>query len=362
MNTANTRAVILSGGLARRLNGVEKGLQPLNGKPLISHLLERLSPQVNEVWLNINRSIADYQRHYPNLPYYSDNLPDFQGALSGILAGFEKIQSEHLLFVPCDTPFIPQNLHQKLATALRINQAQIAYAHDGERPHPTCALIHRSVADALHHYLTSGERRLLHFFQKQKSVAVDFSEQAYAFRNFNTPEEFNKAFYPAAVKVLGITGYSGTGKTTLLEKLIPALLQRNIRVGVIKHSHHNVDIDKAGKDSHRLRMAGANPTVLASDEGWAMMQETGSQAVRFADLFAKFSPQDVDLVLVEGFKQEAFPKIQLHRQAIDKPLPPLDNWTIATATDYPIDRENLLNINDIEQIAEFVMNYLHSKG
>lgn len=353
-------AVILAGGLARRMNGAEKGLQQLQGKPLISHIVGRLTPQIARIHLNINRSQAEYQTYFPQLPFYCDSLSDFQGPLGGMLAGFEKIQSEYLLFVPCDTPFLPTNLVKKLSVALAINQAQIAYAHDGERAHPTIALIHRSVVEPLCHYLASGKRRLFHFFQTQKSVAVDFSEQKSAFQNMNTFADLENfsLMVTNAPKLLGITGYSGTGKTTLLEKLIPKLTACHIRVGLIKHSHHNVEVDKPGKDSHRLRVAGANPTMIVCEERWALMTETPAQAVDFQQLIAKLDPQTVDLILVEGFKHEPIAKIQLHRQAVEKPLPALDEWTIATATDYPLARENRLDINDIEQIADFIQQWL----
>lgn len=355
----NVAAVILAGGLARRMNGAEKGLQLLHNKPLISHILARLSPQIETVWLNINRSQAEFQHLFPHLPTYSDRIPHFQGALSGMLTAFETISADYLLFVPCDSPYLPANLYQKLATALRINEAQIAYAHDGERPHPTFALLHRAVVPALQDYLDSGERRLFHFFRTQNSIAVDFSEQPQAFQNFNTLEDLHSAkpLPKAMPAVLGITGYSGTGKTTLLEKLLPKLTACGLKVGLIKHSHHNVDVDKKGKDSYRLRAAGANPTMIVCDERWALMTETPvPQAVDFHQLIAKF--EGVDLVLVEGFKHEKMPKLQLHRQGIEKPLPELDEWTIATATDYPLDRENGLDINNLDQIAEFIRNWL----
>ncbi|MCT8555909.1 molybdenum cofactor guanylyltransferase [Glaesserella parasuis] len=362
------QGVILAGGLARRLNGVQKGLQLLQGKPLISHILERLSPQICKIWLNVNRLQAQYQQHYPDIPLYADCLEGFQGALSGMLSGFEQIDSEYLLFVPCDSPFLPENLAVKLSTALQINNAQIAFAHDGERPHPTFALIHRSVLPALQDYLHNGERRLFQFFQSQRSIAVDFSEQKQAFKNFNTPEDFLPYSLPplaegdvrrteGGIPLLAVTGYSGTGKTTLLEKLIPQLNQKGIKVGLIKHSHHNVDVDKAGKDSHRLRLAGANPTMIVCEQRWAMMVETNTLA-SFNVLVKQMETQNVDLILVEGFKHETLPKIQLHRKEMDKPLPELDLFTLATATDYPLERENLLDINNVEQIAEFVVGVL----
>lgn len=365
-STPKIHAVILAGGLARRMNGVEKGLQPLHHKPLIAHILQRLQPQLNavkgKVFLNINRSLEQYQQQFPDIAFYQDEIPDFQGALSGMLTGLRTIESDYLLFVPCDSPFLPTQLLPKLLTALQINQADIAYAHDGERPHPTFALVHRSIAKVLADYLQTGERRLYQFFRQQKSVAVDFSDQKAAFRNFNTLEELAKvesSTEPSQSQrpaVLAITGYSGTGKTTLLEKLIPKLTACNLKVGLIKHSHHHIDIDKKGKDSHRLRLAGANPTAIACDERWALMTETPAQAVDFQEMLAHFP--NVDLVLVEGFKHETLPKIQLHRQGIEKPLPELDEWTIATATDYPIERENLLDINNEEEVAEFVKEWL----
>lgn len=353
-------AVILSGGLARRFGGKEKGLERLKGKPMISHIIERLSPQVGEIYLNINRLHQLYQQHYPDIPTYSDKLSGFQGALSGMLSGIEQIVRDYFLFVPCDSPFLPQNLVEKLATALRINQAKIAYAHDGQQAQPTFVLLHRSIATDLATYLRGGERRLLQFFQRQHAIAVDFSEQPLAFQNFNSATELASGQIPLTqsnIPLLAITAYSGTGKTTLLEKLLPELRTRGVRAGLIKHSHHNVDVDKAGKDSYRLRLAGANPTMVVCDQRWALMAETAEPA-EFASLVAQFDPQTVDLILVEGFKHEALPKIQLHRQGIEKPLPDLDDFTVATATDYPVERENHLDINDISQIADFICDFL----
>lgn len=368
--------VILAGGLARRMNGAEKGLQLLHNEPLIRHIVRRLSPQFElfsgkndvtsgEIWLNINRHFAEFQAAFPELPTFSDDLADFQGALSGMLTAFKRIESDYLLFVPCDSPFLPENLLAKLFTALRINQAQIAYAHDGERPHPTFALLYRSVLPELEAYLATGERRIWHFFHRQHAIAVDFSEQPQAFQNLNSLEDLALLnAHPATkrpAKVLAVTGYSGTGKTTLLEKLLPELTSAGLNVALIKHSHHNVDLDKQGKDSYRLRQAGANPTVIACDQRWAIMTETPAKAVKFADIFADLCQlqPDLDLVLVEGFKGEELPKIQLHRKDLDKPLPELDRWTVATATDYPLpQRKNLLDINNIKQIADFVRMWL----
>lgn len=163
--------------------------------------------------------------------------------------------------------------------------------------------------------------------------------------------------------VLGFAAYSGTGKTTLLKKVIPLLKQRNVRLGIIKHAHHNFDIDHPGKDSYELRKSGADKMLIASKKRWALMVEnadTDSDPSLFT-LLEKIDMPSLDLVLVEGFKHEFFPKIELHRAALNKdPLFPDDSSIIAIATDTPLEKGVItreieqLDINDPEQIASFI--------
>ncbi|TYG34639.1 molybdopterin-guanine dinucleotide biosynthesis protein B [Lonepinella koalarum] len=160
------------------------------------------------------------------------------------------------------------------------------------------------------------------------------------------------------IPFLGITGYSGSGKTTLLEKLLPKLTALGLKVAVIKHSHHNAQVDKPGKDSWRMKEAGASQVIMACDQRWALMTET-IEPVCFDYLVQQFDPQLTDLVLIEGFKQEAIPKILLHRKTMIKPLAEQDQQVIAVATDYPIEIDKpQLDINNIDQIAEFIWHYL----
>ena len=161
--------------------------------------------------------------------------------------------------------------------------------------------------------------------------------------------------------MLGITGYSGSGKTTLLEKLLPALQQRNLRPAVIKHSHHNAQIDKEGKDSWRMKEAGAAQVIMACDQRWALMTET-QQSVSLPYLAQQFDRALTDFVLVEGFKQEPIEKILLHRQGMTKPLPALDDYVLAVAIDYALDcPKPVLDINHIEQIADFIVAWYQHK-
>ena len=164
------------------------------------------------------------------------------------------------------------------------------------------------------------------------------------------------------IPLLGITGYSGSGKTTLLEKLIPQLIARGIRVSVIKHSHHNAQVDKEGKDSWRMKEAGSAQVILANNERWAMMTETQKPA-SLEYLARQFDRTLTDLVLVEGFKQEPIPKILLHRQGMTKPLPEIDENVLAVATDYFLETDRtLLDINDISQIADFIARFIEKRA
>lgn len=135
------------------------------------------------------------------------------------------------------------------------------------------------------------------------------------------------------MKIIGICGYSGSGKTTLLKQLIPLLKEANITVAVIKHSHHDMDIDIPGKDSYELRKSGATQTIVACDKRWALVHETPDKAADLITLTTHFN--DVDLVLVEGFKDDNVDKIICHRHDNHKPLY-LDDHTIAIVTDIPI--------------------------
>ena len=165
------------------------------------------------------------------------------------------------------------------------------------------------------------------------------------------------------IPVLGIAAFSGTGKTTLLSQLIPLLRARQLRIGIIKHSHHNFDIDHPGKDSYVLRHAGAESVMLVSKYRRAMITDF-PEAVepRLCEQLADLNRQELDLILVEGFKRERFPKIELHRPALGKPLLfPHDDTVVAVATDAPLGvvaTIPVLDLNQPSQIAEFILKHI----
>lgn len=359
-----TTAVVLAGGLGRRMGHRDKGLLPLAGISLVEWVLRAVRPQVDSLLLNSDN--PEYRRF--GYPLLGDAVPDRPGPLAGMLAGLEAAETEFVLTVPCDAPQLPPELVARLCAALCDSDADVAVAGDGTRMHPVINLARRSVAPSLRAWLEAGERRVEDWVRSQRFVEVEFAPES--FTNVNTPEglrtlEQNVESTAPQVPVLGFAAFSGTGKTTLLEQLIPALGRRGIRVALIKHAHHQFDIDKPGKDSYRLRKAGARQVLIASRQRWALMTELEEDLPepRLGDLLGQLDPDRFDLVLVEGFKHEAIPKIELHRPALGKPLlHPDDQRIIAFATDEPeraaAKELPVLDLNDIDAIADFVAEFV----
>ena len=353
---------ILAGGRATRMQGQDKGLVLLGGIPLYQHSVKHLAPQTDEVFINANRHIAAY--HATGLRLVSDTLPDFPGPLAGMLAGLENARHDWVLFVPCDVPVFPENLAHTLWQ--QKGDALCAYACDATRAHPTFALCHRSLAEPLKNYLTNGDRKLLLFMNMIGAKAVTFDASADQFVNLNTfaeCREWEKQHQlPHPVPLLAVTAYSGTGKTTMLKKLIPLLRDAGLRIGLVKHTHHDMDVDTPGKDSYELRKAGAYQTLVVSQERFALMTETpGGAEPDLAQLAARFDSRELDLILVEGFKGEAVPKIALYRDVVDRPYQTLlDEFVIAFACDIHRDDVSVpqLDINNIAAIRDFIVHWL----
>jgi molybdopterin-guanine dinucleotide biosynthesis protein B len=160
------------------------------------------------------------------------------------------------------------------------------------------------------------------------------------------------------MRIIGFAGWSGSGKTTLLAKLIPALIADGCSVSTLKHAHHEFDVDQFGKDSHTHRLAGATEVLVSSARRWALMHELrGAPEPPLTELLAHLA--DVDLVLVEGFKRESHPKIEIHRPSVAKPLlQPDDPYIVAVASDVKLDlKVPVLPLHDIAAITGFVRRH-----
>ncbi len=168
-----------------------------------------------------------------------------------------------------------------------------------------------------------------------------------------------------AVPVIGFAAYSGSGKTTLLTQLVPVLRERGIRAGLVKHAHHSFEIDHPGKDSYELRKVGASPVLVASKSRWALVVENHGEQLQepqLQPLIDRVGSFDVDVVIVEGFKHEPIPKVEVIRPELGKPLLyPNDQSFIAVASDdgAPVATDlPVLDLNDIDAIADFVVEFV----
>lgn len=161
------------------------------------------------------------------------------------------------------------------------------------------------------------------------------------------------------MKVLGVVGWSGCGKTALLVSLLPLLRAAGLTVSTIKHAHHDFDMDRPGKDSFRHREAGAHEVLVASSRRWALLHQVAGPEPGLPHLLTRLSP--VDLVLVEGFKSHPYPKLEVHRPALGKPpIWPMEPEVVAVASDAYLDigQRALLPLNDPARIATWIENHV----
>ena len=356
--------VILAGGQARRMGGEDKGLILFKHKPLIEHVITALKPQLDTIVINANRNIERYQQF--GLPVISDRLEDFCGPLAGMLSTMQSTDTGYILTVPCDAPIISPHYRQRMMETLFYEQAEIAVAYDGQRLQPVFSLIPTRLQDDLSQFLAQGNRKIDLWFEQYKLAIVDFSDQPESFTNVNSPDDINRYQKRIAspIPLLGFAAFSGTGKTTLLRHLIPLLNKKDINVAVIKHAHHSFDIDTPGKDSYEIRQAGAQQVLVSSHKLMALMEVQHARMLepQLNDLIPRLNTDTLDLILVEGFKNELFPKIELYRPSLGKPLlHPNDNNIIAIATDFPLNTAtsiDQLDLNNIQQIADYIQQLI----
>ena len=171
------------------MGGVDKGLQPLRGKPMAQWALERLAPQVEELLINCNQNLDAYARFGHRL--VPDEIGSFAGPLAGLHAGLKAATHALVVTVPCDSPFLPLDLVQRLNEGLRGNE--LAVAKTGEQPHPVFSLVRKDVLANLEAFLRSGGRKIDAWYAGLRTVEVSFDDEADAFRNINTLEELGKA-------------------------------------------------------------------------------------------------------------------------------------------------------------------------
>lgn len=180
-------AVILAGGMARRMGGDDKGLVELNNQPMISHTIARLSPQVDRIMINANRN----QQRYAEFGFevFSDNDSGYLGPLAGMITAMDNTQADYLLVVPCDSPLLPTDLASRMLNTLLEADAEVVVASDGQREQPVVLLLKPSLRDSMKAFLDAGERKIDFWYAKHHYEVASFADQPEAFVNVNTPEQ-----------------------------------------------------------------------------------------------------------------------------------------------------------------------------
>ncbi|ENO89390.1 molybdenum cofactor guanylyltransferase MobA [Thauera linaloolentis] len=197
--------VLLAGGQGSRMGGIDKGLAELAGRPMAAHALERLAPQVDELIVNANQNL-DTWRAFGH-PVFSDDIGGFAGPLAGLHAALLRARHPLVATVPCDSPFLPADLVERLANALHATAAQLAVARTFEQAHPVFCLCRRELAGHLGSFLAGGGRGVARWYGTLNVVEVSFDDEAAAFRNINTRAELAEA-------ALGLPGRAGYDPTT----------------------------------------------------------------------------------------------------------------------------------------------------
>lgn len=179
--------VILAGGRARRMGGVDKGLTVLGGRPMLQHVLEALRPQVANVIISANRNLDAYREF--GCDVVSDVVGDYSGPLAGMASGLQFAVTPYVATVPCDSPLVAGDLVARLYHTLEEHDAQVCVVHDGERTHPVFLMLRRDLLNSMLVFLDAGERKIDKWFAKHRLAVSDFSDQPEAFMNVNHPQD-----------------------------------------------------------------------------------------------------------------------------------------------------------------------------
>jgi molybdopterin-guanine dinucleotide biosynthesis protein A len=178
---------ILAGGMGRRLGGVDKGLMPVAGRPMVERILACLVPQVDRVLINANRNLADYGRY--GYPVVQDRDSGYQGPLAGMASVLAAADTDYVLCVPCDATWLPPDLAQRMRAALADGQGMVCAVHDGAWLHPVCSLVPRALLPDLRQWLADGRREVAGWLQKQGLVTVSYPEWPSVYWSINTQED-----------------------------------------------------------------------------------------------------------------------------------------------------------------------------
>ncbi len=373
-------AVILCGGESRRM-GQDKAKLQVGKYTFLEQIVRNIMDNgPDEMFLSVRRK-NDYSEIKVT---HIEDLEQNKGPLMGIYSAMCVASYEKIWVTSCDMPFIDWQVAEELAVYFEDGIDAVIPVDRTGKKYVLCAWYRKSTLEILKEQLESGDLKVKHLLGRLRVcyVAVEgLSDGRHKFQNINTREEYQKftgqsgsisnrescgksagtAVRPdkelhTDISVVSFVAYSGTGKTTFLERLIPKLKARGLKIAIVKHDGHRFEIDHEGKDSDRFTKAGADVTGLISAEKAVLMENRQTDPEEFLKKI-----DGVDLILTEGFKQGPWPKIMLHRKGTGKPMPLLPEECLAVISDVEVpDCENVFPLEEIEKTADFLFRYIQN--
>lgn len=353
----NIGAVILAGGASRRM-GCDKAMLRLEGKTFLERIALQLD-DFDEMLLSV-----DDAEHYTDcqLPMVVDQFPE-RGPIGGLYSALRTCRSDWLFVISCDVPLFKRDLAEYLTSFVTDDyDAYVIATRDGWLQ-PLCAVYSKWAADILEAQIGSGNHSLIDALTQMRTKVIPLRHTAYPdemVRNINTPGQYadlrRQIHEPP---VIAVSGVKNSGKTTLLEGIVPLLRNWGLKVAVIKHDGHDFDPDVQGTDSYRLRKAGAYGVAVYSDHRYMLTSKQPYTGLK--GIIKQF--RNVDLILVEGGKHTAFPKLEVVRSAISEvPVCALDTL-LALCTDMDIQLLDIptVRIDDYKAIVHILLDYLRKE-
>lgn len=351
--------VILAGGKSRRM-GRDKAWLPVDGQALFERVLAVMAELFPQLLIAGDR--PDLAR--PGLPAVADLYPG--SALGGLYTGLLQAPTPYIFATACDIPHPDPAIIRTLCALRQGNDLVVIRTAQGLEP--LFAVYGKNCLEPMRQLLDAGNFRIYDFYHQVRVRYVGEEELPANWRralcNINTPQDYaalkEASAMTLSVPVVSIVAKSGTGKTTLLEKLIAELKGRGYRLAAVKHDAHSFEIDHEGKDSWRLTQAGADTTIITSPAKVAVMKKNRpNQEPTLFETIATYCG-DVDLVLTEGFKKSSMPKIEVHRRERSASLlcrgEERDESLIAVASDEPLELDvPVYDINDAKGLSDFIV-------
>ena len=358
-------AAILCGGESRRM-GQDKAKLQIGKYTFLEQIVRNIMDNgPDEMFLSVRRT-NDYSEIKVT---HIEDLEQNKGPLMGIYSVMCVANYEKIWVTSCDMPFIDWQVAEELAVYFEDGIDAVIPVDRTGKKYVLCAWYRKSILEILKEQLESGDLKVKHLLERLRVcyVAVEgLTDGSRKFQNINTREEYQTFTERSAVRlekelhtdipIVSFVAYSGTGKTTFLERLIPKLKAQGLKIAIVKHDGHRFEIDHEGKDSDRFTKAGADVTGLISSEKAVLMENRQIDPEEFLKKI-----DGVDLILTEGFKQGPWPKIMLHRKGTGKPMPLLPEECLAVISDVEIlDCENVFTLEEIEKTADFLFRYIQN--